>query len=327
VTITDDNFRGLSRLCEEFRFRDLAERLSQYRESDDLKKDGMLQDLKARKRLLALEERMEHHDHEIAVLRIELSRHSRAQESSSGVLLGRVARLEAEVSALRTAETELEADVRSLKADSPAQSTMIATLERLQFTVRTLKEYTGALPSLIVWDFPEIFAEFRGKRFSLLWRGSRDGFEAKQFHRRCDGHPNTLTVILDTKGNIFGGFTPVEWLSGDEHSKADPSQKSFLFTLRNPHNVPARRFPLKADTGACYDRIWAICGNFSSGPHFWDMAVFDDSKEKTHIFISRGCTGYFGLFYTNDTGLEGATLLTGSQRFKVKEIEVFEIIS
>jgi hypothetical protein len=41
-----------------------------------------------------------------------------------------------------------------------------------------------------------------------------DAFRANQFHRRCDGHANTLTVILDTKGNIFGGFTPVEWESG-----------------------------------------------------------------------------------------------------------------
>jgi hypothetical protein len=54
------------------------------------------------------------------------------------------------------------------------------------------------LDSRIISDFPEIFAEFR--KFSLLWRGSRDGFKAQELHRRCDGHANTLTVILDTKG-------------------------------------------------------------------------------------------------------------------------------
>jgi hypothetical protein len=63
---------------------------------------------------------------------------------------------------------------------------------------------------VIVAHFPDIFAEFRGKRLSLLWRGGRDGFGARDFHRRCDGHANTLTLILDTKGNTFGGFTPVE---------------------------------------------------------------------------------------------------------------------
>jgi hypothetical protein len=67
--------------------------------------------------------------------------------------------------------------------------------------------------SLIVADFPALFAEFRGKRFTLLWRGSRDGFGARDFRRRCDGHAPTLTLIQDTKRNIFGGFTPVEWES------------------------------------------------------------------------------------------------------------------
>jgi hypothetical protein len=35
--------------------------------------------------------------------------------------------------------------------------------------------------SLIVSKFPVIFAKFRGKRFSLLWRGSPDGFGASNF--------------------------------------------------------------------------------------------------------------------------------------------------
>jgi hypothetical protein len=72
--------------------------------------------------------------------------------------------------------------------------------------------------SRIISDFPEIFAEFRGKQFSLLWRGSRNGFKAQEFHHRCDGHANTLTVIVDTEGNIFGGFTPVEWESRTSNS-------------------------------------------------------------------------------------------------------------
>jgi hypothetical protein len=58
--------------------------------------------------------------------------------------------------------------------------------------------------SLIVPQFPPLFAEFHGKGFNLLWRGNRDGFLAKDFHGRCDGHENTLTLIEDTDGNIFG---------------------------------------------------------------------------------------------------------------------------
>jgi hypothetical protein len=38
-------------------------------------------------------------------------------------------------------------------------------------------------------------------------------------------------VIFDTKGNIFGGFTPVKWKS-TYCNKADDSQKSLRFALK-----------------------------------------------------------------------------------------------
>jgi hypothetical protein len=187
----------------------------------------------------------------------------------------------------------------------------------------------GPLGSVIVSDFPEIFAEFRGKRFESLWRGSRDGFGAETFHIRCDGHANTLTVILDTDGNIFGGFTPLTWesrvwngKSGDENNylKADENQKSFIFTLKNPHNVAARRFALKAEKKylAIYcDSDWGPC--FPGG-----ILVLNNCDTQADSYAS-----YFGAVYINDTGLGGEppnnTFLTGSEYFRVKEIEVFEI--
>jgi hypothetical protein len=39
VKVTNNNFKGLLELCEEFRFQDLRARLSQFRASEDLKKD------------------------------------------------------------------------------------------------------------------------------------------------------------------------------------------------------------------------------------------------------------------------------------------------
>jgi hypothetical protein len=181
--------------------------------------------------------------------------------------------------------------------------------------------------SRIISDFPEIFAEFRGKRFSLLWRGSRDGFVASEFHRRCDGHANTLTVILDTKGNIFGGFTPVEWESRkwngkleDESNtkKADDSLKSFVFMLKNQHNVPARRFALNAE-----EKHQAIVCNSRCSPCFgggYDIYVFDNCNADVSTNWSS-----FGSSYINNTGLDGTKFFAGSKQFQVKEIEVFEI--
>jgi hypothetical protein len=46
----------------------------------------------------------------------------------------------------------------------------------------------------VISDLSEVLAQFQGKQFSLVWRGSRDEFKTKEFHRQCDGQRNTLTV-------------------------------------------------------------------------------------------------------------------------------------
>jgi hypothetical protein len=148
----------------------------------------------------------------------------------------------------------LSNEALSLLADHfefPPESVWRSAAEAIQYPP------PGPLDSLIVSSFPALFTEFSRKQFSLLWRGSRDGFKASNFHGRCDGHANTLTVVLDTDGNTFGGFTPVEWESRTLNSnpnfssllKADESLKSFLFTLKHPQNVPVRKFALKKDMG------------------------------------------------------------------------------
>jgi hypothetical protein len=171
------------------------------------------------------------------------------------------------------------------------------------------------LDSLIVSSLPQLFNEFHGQRFVLLWRGSSDGFGARDFHGRCDGRANTLTLILDTDGNVFGGFTPLEWESPPLYkNKCDDSLKSFLFTLKNPHNIPARKFALQAEKKQCT----IICDSLH-GPQFGGMWVHDSCNANKYSGTN------LGIAYTNDTGLDGITVFTGSFRFQVREIEVFEI--
>ena len=45
----------------------------------------------------------------------------------------------------------------------------------------------------------------------LLYRGSRDGWEAKDFHRLCDNQGPTLTIVKSSVGRISGGFTTIPW--------------------------------------------------------------------------------------------------------------------
>jgi hypothetical protein len=169
--------------------------------------------------------------------------------------------------------------------------------------------------SLIVSEFPPLFEEFRVKHFNLLWRGSRDGFTAQEFHRRCDGHANTLTIVMDTKGNIFGGFTPVTWDS-NRFTKTDNSLRSFLFTLKNPHGVLARKFPLKAE-----EKHGAICCYSHYGPSFnGGLHILDRCNANNNSY-----TTYFGDQYVSVTGRRQGDFFTGENHFTAKEIEVFEI--
>jgi hypothetical protein len=101
---------------------------------------------------------------------------------------------------------------------------------------------------------------------------------------------------------------------GDNCREADPSLKSFRFTLKNPHNLPARTFALWAEK-----KDEAIICDSERGPHFLDIWISDKCNANT-----RSCS-YLGDSYANDTVLDGRTVLTSSQFFTVKEIEVFEI--
>jgi hypothetical protein len=110
-----------------------------------------------------------------------------------------------------------------------------------------------------------------------VWRGGRDRFRAGEFHSRCDGRANTLTLIQDTKGNNFGGFTPVEWESAPGemwgHTKGDDSLRSFLFMLENPDGVPPRKFALRAE-----EKQEAIWCDSALGPAFGEACIWVSNK-------------------------------------------------
>jgi hypothetical protein len=111
-------------------------------------------------------------------------------------------------------------------------------------------------------------------------------------------------------------FTPVEWESPawPGKSKTDPSLKSFIFALKSPHNFPARKFALKAE-----EKDEAIVCASSCGPHFRDIRISNNCNARARS------GSYVGWSYANYTGVDGNTVLAGSEHFRVKEIEVFEI--
>jgi hypothetical protein len=176
------------------------------------------------------------------------------------------------------------------------------------------QRYCFFAESEILDTLPQCLKEFARKQWTLLYRGSRDGFTGSNFHGKCDGRSNTLTVIETTKGFIFGGFTPVAWDSSSSQ-KSDSTRKTFLFTVKNPRGSEERKFVMKSSENAIY------CPN-SYGP------TFGGGHD---IYVANGCNGNtssstnLGSTFNNDTGIHSQHVFTGESTFTVKEIEVFEI--
>jgi hypothetical protein len=105
-------------------------------------------------------------------------------------------------------------DVQKRTAAQKDETSIIKeSLDQLKGRVGQLQQAPVSAQQMqlpIVRKFPPFFDEFCAKRLNLLSQGSRHRFGARKFRRRCDGQANTLTLILDTTGNVFGGLTHAE---------------------------------------------------------------------------------------------------------------------
>lgn len=156
-------------------------------------------------------------------------------------------------------------------------------------------------------------------KWKLLYRGSRDGFRAGDFHSRCDNKPNTLTLMKTTNGEIFGGFTRAEWDRSDQY-KSDGH--AFVFSLTRSLKG-SLVFDLKSGS---FDKS-IYCGS-SNGPVFGegpDLFVSDRSNSvANNSYLKLGHTYTHPKLKNVSSAHASSILVTGLQRFQIKEIEVFQ---
>lgn len=165
--------------------------------------------------------------------------------------------------------------------------------------------------------------QIKAKKATLLYRGSRDGFMASDFHSRCDNFGDTLTVVKSTSGHIFGGYTNQKWNYTGENEKK--RNVGIIFSLVNSVNKTIR---FSFEQALSNDEYWL------NGPSF-------GARDETRVF-SRGLKYYLHIcnksnvynqsfcnlsktFKYPDFITEGDAFLAGSTSFTVAEIEVFQI--
>jgi hypothetical protein len=124
-----------------------------------------------------------------------------------------------------------------------------------------------------------------------------------------------ITLICSTNDCIFGGYPALAWSYRNGYVP-DPSQKTFIFTVKDPHNRAAPIVKLK-------DAQCAIN----------DQAQFSPTFDGTAFCVCHKCqtsnSSYLNLnnHCVNDTVIAGNRVMTGRYNFAVNVSEVFELIS
>jgi BTB/POZ domain-containing protein KCTD9 len=77
---------------------------------------------------------------------------------------------------------------------------------------------------------------------NLIYKATRDGFKAGDFHSRCDSKGPTICVIKSEHGKTFGGYKKLSWKSSGGSITGEG--KSFIFQLdcNTKHNCISKEW-------------------------------------------------------------------------------------
>ncbi|OWF38231.1 interferon-induced protein 44-like isoform X2 [Mizuhopecten yessoensis] len=106
------------------------------------------------------------------------------------------------------------------------------------------------------------------KSFTKLYSAKDNGCDAAIFHEMCDNRGPTLTLVYNTAGEVYGGFTSASWQSITKQPVYD--KNAFLCLLRKEGNTEAIKFSINLPPSALL--LDQQSGpTFGSGP---DLQVF-----------------------------------------------------
>jgi len=185
---------------------------------------------------------------------------------------------------------------------------LIETNDQLESEIVSGDGDVDGLESLMSWLEPVM----GDKQINLLYRGSRDGFEATSFRAHCNMKGPTLSIIESTSGDIFGGYTSNNWVGTSSNYVDD--KKSWIFTLKNSHGIIPTKY-------SCNYPQYGIYDNATYGPCFgggFDICIYDKANCVNNNYTN------FPHSYTDSTGIGKGTLTT--YNFTVKDYEVFNFV-
>lgn len=189
-------------------------------------------------------------------------------------------------------------------------------------------ELFGTTPSSIVTEADHAAQLARwlpceAPQLQRLYCASEDGWSADQFHQHCDDKGPTLTVILDSQGYVFGGYTDCAWSSGGGGKR---SPDAFLFALQCHGGLPPTKMALRdpKDPSAVYHD--ADCG-----PNFNDLYVALSPRSgcpSAQLPTQTTRKTRVNRHYESPAGtrVSRGRLFTRHADFQAAEVEVFKVV-
>ena len=145
----------------------------------------------------------------------------------------------------------------------------------------------------------------RIKSYNLVYKASKDGDKASDFHNKCDNVNNNLSIVKTKKGKIFGGFTKQNWkqIGVQDYHKYD--ENAFVFSVNNK-----KIYNIKDKSRAIY------CRN--------DLALFFSSS--SDIYIYNNCFNTQRGTFQSAYDYKGENYaLNGESVFDLEDYEVYQV--
>ena len=155
--------------------------------------------------------------------------------------------------------------------------------------------------------------------FKLIYRATRDGDDASDFHKRCDEIGPNVTLVKSEKNKRFGGFTFCNWSIPQKYLEKMKSnagilkqdQYSFCFSL------DLKKMYYHDDRKGKEDAIF--CSS-KFGPTFCsNIFAINNNMLTKGGYCTRKKTSCF-------KGQSKDYEISGEKSFNIKELEVFEIV-
>lgn len=207
---------------------------------------------------------------------------------------------------------------QDLKSQVEALTKIISEMKNEKADIKPKKEETAiksfANSSFLDNEDKKIISQWINPnkviKFNMLFNTAKDGDSSSNFHYNCDGVFPTVTVIYDTSGRKFGGYSTQNWCQSTIGGNYCRAPESFIFNL-----TKKQKYELidQCNTNAIYR-------NNSYGPVFGgghDICLANQCKSNTSSYCNKSS------YNTGNTNILGGN---GSTSFQVSYYEVYKVI-